>query len=114
MEKTEKQRTLLQNKCLHKFFTDVANAAQTNNLTMQQILAQSIELEPTPALIKELWRQIQIAMFCKASTKELSSKEVQEVYEVFNRFLGEKLQIHVSWPSNEVQMLSNLTEYDLH
>lgn len=110
MNKEEKQRTLLQNKCLHAFFTGVSDAARENNLTMQQILAQSVELEPTPMLIKELWRSIQVAMFQKMSTTELSTKEVQEVYEVFNRFLGEKFHIHVPWPSVEEQTMKSLTE----
>ena len=110
MDKEEKQRSALQNRCLHKFFTGVSDAARENNLTMQQILAQSVELEPTPALIKELWRSIQVAMFQKMSTTELSTKEVQDVYEVFNRFWGEKFGLHCAWPSLESQMLRTLTD----
>lgn len=113
MKKEPKQRSSLQNNSLHAFCSDVANQAKENGLTMQTILAQTIEVEPTPELIKSILREIGKTMYGKKSTADWTTKEMTEIYEVFNRFWGEKFGLHCEWPSLETQMLRNLTEDDL-
>lgn len=105
------QRTPSQNRSLHKFCTNVAQEAKANGLTMQVILAQTLELEPTMEGIKAIFRQIGKSRFGKESTKDLTTKELQEVYEIFNLFLAELPRpIHVPWPSVEEQMMQDLVK----
>lgn len=110
MNKQEKTRTTLQNASLHKFCSDVANQAKENGLTMQTILAQSIEVEPTPELIKSILREIGKTMYGKTSTADWTTKEMTEIYEIFNRFWGEKFSLHCPWPSLDSLMLRNITD----
>ena len=52
--------------------------------------------------IKEnVFKPIEAAMFGKVSTTQLNRVEVNEVYEVMNRWLGEKFGVHVPFPSEE-------------
>lgn len=105
----EKPRTLSQNASLHLFCQQVALAARENGLTMQKMLEGAIELEPTQEGIKSLFRQIAKAMYGCDSTKDLTTREMTETYEVFNRFLAEKPRcLHVPWPSEESLSLKNL------
>ena len=97
-----KPRTLLQNNSLHKYLTMLAEELQEAGLDMKQILKPHIEIPPTPELLKDhLWRPIQISMFGKQSTTELTTIEVNKIYEVLNRHLGEKFGVHVPWPAKD-------------
>ena len=99
------------NRSLHKLCTDVADEAIASGLTMQVILAKTLELEPTMEGIKAIFRQIGKSQFGKESTKDLTTKEMKEVYEIFNLFLAELPRpIHVPWPSLEEQMMQDLIE----
>jgi len=51
-------------------------------------------------------------MFDKESTRDLDkSKEIDEIYEVMNRFLGEKLKIEsIKFPSNDLDEELKLEE----
>ena len=39
----------------------------------------------------------------KHSTTELNTVDPSEIYEVLNRHLGERLGVHVEWPSEETR-----------
>lgn len=110
MNKEEKQRSLAQNRSFHKFCADVADQAKANNLTMQTILAQSFELEPTMERIKDILREIGKTMYGKTSTADWTTKEMTEVAEIFNRFWGEKFGLHCPWPSLEEQMMRTIVD----
>ena len=97
-----KQRTLQQNKSAHKYFELLAKTLNDAGLDIRKTLKPGIEIPWDAKLVKEhLWRPIQHAQLGKESTTELTTKEIQLVYETLNRFLGEKLSVHVPWPSQE-------------
>lgn len=78
---------------------------------MRKVLKPSIEIRWTPHNIKEyLWRPVQIASLGKESTKDLNTKEIDIVWETLNRFLGERLGVHVPFPSLEEQGLEELAK----
>lgn len=65
--------------------------------------SQKLKIAPsidwTPETVKEyLWRPVQKLQVQKESTTELTTKEVSEVWETLNRFLGEKHGLHVPFP----------------
>src|SRR6185503_8600520 len=65
-------RTPDQNRAMHKYFSLLAEALNDAGLTVQHILQKKIELNWTPMMIKELlWRDVQIRLFGKESTKDL-------------------------------------------
>jgi len=101
---TEKQRTLQQNKALHKLFQIVSDEFNLAGLTVQIVLEQMAELTWTPILVKELWRQLQIAMLQKGSTTDLTTKEIDTVFEPFAKFVAEQ-GIDIYFPSVEEIML---------
>ena len=98
-------RTLQQNNALHLYFKQVSDALNGAGLTIQEVLKNfTMEVEWTPDAVKTiLWKTAKKRMFGKTSTTELSkSQEIDQVYEVMNRFLGEKLKVEsISFPSIE-------------
>lgn len=97
----EKQRTLRQNRSLHKWLAQSAQALRDGGFTLKQVLASIPEVEMTPVAMKEIWRQIQITMTGKESTRDLTTKELQEVWEVVNREILLKRGITIPFPSEE-------------
>ena len=96
----EEQRTIQQNKALHKFFELLADELNGAGLDMRKTLKPEIDIPWNKETVKEyLWRPIQDLQLRKASTKELNTKEIDKIYDTLNRFLGEKLKIHVAFPS---------------
>lgn len=100
MDKIWGKRTLPQNSALHLFLTQLAEALNEQGITLQQLLARSVEVYPTMENLKEdLWRPLQIKMFAKKSTTELAKLgEINQIYDSINKavaFWG----IHIPWPS---------------
>ena len=86
----EKQRTPLQNKSLYKLFRLWADALNDAGKDMRVVLKpMGSQVWWDKDLVKEfLWRPIQRAQLGKISTTELSTKEIDEVYDTVNRHLG--------------------------
>lgn len=90
------QRTLQQNKSIHLFCEQVAESLNLAGYSIQEVLKNyTMDVEWTKDSVKELlWKTAQKRMFNKTSTRLLDkSKEIDAIYEVINRFLGEKLKI---------------------
>ena len=98
----KKQRTLTQNRAMHKYFSLLADEFNAAGLDMKKILKPEIDIAWTPTSIKEyLWKPIQKAMFSKESTTKLETNEITKIYETLNRFTAEKHQIGIDFPSLE-------------
>lgn len=102
VEKKKQQRSSQQNASLHLMFQQITAEMINNGQTMRDVMRKDFDIQPTPELIKEIWRTIQIAQTGKKSTTDLTKQEIDEVYEPFNKFIGEVLQIHCPFPSLEV------------
>lgn len=104
----EKIRTDKQNKALHLYFTHLAEALNENGLDMRKTLKPSIEIPWTPKTVKDyLWRPIMKAQVMKESTTELTTKEIDLVFDTLNRHLSEKFGVSVAFPSLEELMMEN-------
>lgn len=98
----DKQRTLQQNKALHKFFTMLADDLNQSGYDMKKVLKPGVDIPWNADTVKNyLWRPIQEAQLQKESTTELSTREIDVVYNTLNRHLGDKLGVHVPFPSEE-------------
>ena len=99
-EKPLKQRTIQQNRAMHKYFQLVADRLNDAGLDMRIVLKPEVEIPWAPASVKEyLWRPIQRLMLQKESTTMLTTRDIDRVYETLNRFLAEKHGVSEPWPS---------------
>ena len=73
-----------------------------------EALSKEIEHPWSAGLVKELiWRPVQLSFLREESTKKLSSKNINEIYDIINRYLGEKFGIYIEFPN-----INNLIDYD--
>jgi hypothetical protein len=105
----DKQRTDLQNKAMHKLFTMLSDQLNEAGLDMKKVLKPEIDIPWSSKNVKEyLWRPVQEAMLGKKSTTELTTKEIDQIYEVLCRHLGQKLGITMpDFPSYDQQNFLN-------
>ena len=98
----EKQRTQQQNRALHLWFRHLAEELNAAGLDMRATLKPEISIPWTGETIKDfLWRPVQKAQLKKESTTELTTSEIDVIWETLNRHLGEKFGVHVPFPSIE-------------
>jgi len=102
LEKEMKKRTQRQNRALHVYFQLLADELNGAGLDMREVLKPGVDISWTMETVKEyLWRPIQIVQLKKKSTTDLTTTEIDKVYETLNRFLGQKLKVSVPFPSIE-------------
>jgi len=101
-EKTYPQRTNQQNKALHVLFGLYAQTLNEAGLDMRKTLKPEVDIPWSGATVKEyLWRPVQIAQLNKKSTTELTTVEIDKVFDTLNKYLGEKHGLHTPFPSVE-------------
>jgi len=99
-DKEYPQRTKRQNKSLHLYYDFVALALNSSGLDMKKTLDPGMSIAWTPVSVKEcLWKPFQKAKFEKESTTELSTVEIQDVFEELSKYLSENFDIVIEWPS---------------
>jgi hypothetical protein len=112
MENKEETLTRQQQKAIHVLFRLLADELNLAGLDMKKVLRPEVDIPWTDKSVKEyLWRPVQRIMTGKESTTELckSNKEIDSIFDVINRHLGEKFGIHVAFPSIEEIMNSTRT-----
>lgn len=94
------QRTSQQNRAMHKWFTLLSEALNDQGYDMREV---KVDIPASPELVKEvIFKPVMQAYFPGVeSTTELTTKQMTQVYEVLNRAFGEKMGIHVPWPSED-------------
>lgn len=110
------QRTDKQNKALHLFLAQLAEALNDAGYDIKAVMAmfkEGMEVPFTPITAKELlWRPVQQAMYKKLSTTELDKhKEITEIHKVLMTRLSEKTGIeYIPFPF-ECKSCSGLSEH---
>lgn len=100
------QRTKRQNKALHVLFRLMSDNLNEHGLDMRKTLKPGVEIPWTPEAVKEyLWRPIQEAQLNKHSTTELTTIDIDKVFDTINKHMGEKHGLHVPFPSIEEILL---------
>ena len=106
---SEEQRTILQNKALHKYCELLAEALNDAGLDMKVVLKPEVDIPWTKESVKNhLWRPIQEIMMDKESTTEMSTADPGKIYEVLDRHISEKHGVHVEWPSNQENYMESM------
>ena len=104
LDKEEEKLTRQQQKALHLFFTLLANELNEMGLDQRKVLKPSIEIPWSGESVKEqIWRPIQEALYIKKSTTKLLKKEeIDKIYDIIVKHLGEKFGFSVpSFPCIE-------------
>lgn len=102
MDKEYPKRTLRQNKALHVLFSLLAQNLNDAGLDMRKTLKPGVEIPWTGKSVKEhLWKPIQKAQLNKQSTTELTTIEIDQVFDTINKHMGEKFSLHTPFPSIE-------------
>ena len=93
-------RTAQQNRAMHKYFELVATALSDSGQDVKTVI--KADAPWTAERIKELmWRPIMKVLTGKDSTTKLTKAEIDKVYDVMNRALGERCCVHVPFPSSK-------------
>ena len=94
------KRTTQQNKALHVLFQLLSDRLNEAGLDMKKTLKPEVDIPWSGNTVKEyLWRPVQEAQLNKKSTTELTTAEIDKVFDTINKLLGEKFGLHVPFPS---------------
>ena len=102
----EKQRTIQQNRCLQQYFGELAQALADGGFSLQEVF--QLPISPTKdnirqgfghTFMKALYPQLE-REDGKFSTKDLSTTQIQFLYDNINSATAEKFGISLDWPSH--------------
>ncbi len=91
------KRTLRQNRSLHKYFDELSKELNTQGIDVK-VLVENLRVDSTPEMMKNIFRSIASEKYGIKSTTELTTKQVNECYDEFNRVLATQ-GIHINFPS---------------
>lgn len=94
-----RQRSLSQNRALHKFCQQLADELNNAGLDMRKVMKQDVDIPWTMDAVKSnLWKPIQKSVTGLDSTTKPETSQYPAIYEVLIRHLGQKFGVHVQWP----------------
>jgi len=113
VSKQERIRTTQQNKAIHVYFRLVSDCLNEAGLDMRAVLKPEVEIPWSPKTVKEyMWKPIQRIQLRKQSTTELTTKEIDLIYDTMNRHLA-KHGVHEAFPSIQEIINKQRTHPDL-
>lgn len=97
-----KKRTNQQNKSLHLYCKFIADAFNDAGMDVKLVLSKDLDHPWTQTLVKELiWRRVQNSYLGKKSTTQLSITEIDNIFDIINKYIGQEFGIHCPFPSIE-------------
>lgn len=105
--------TRLQQKSIHKLFGQISAHCVAVGLDQKSIVnaLDAYQCPTSPQFVKETWRAMQVAITGKTSTTDLTRAEVDQVYDVFNKFWSELTGEHFAFPSIEALLTYDESHY---
>ena len=104
IKKTSKQRSGKQNNSQHLYLRMMAQAFNDAGLDQRMVInkfSDGFSIPVTMEFLKEVFQQVASGMFDKKSTAELTTVQIQDVYEAFIAGMGQKYGISRPWPHVE-------------
>jgi len=103
IKKESSNRTNKQNGAVHLYCSQLSQALNSEGLDVRMVVSPGVDMMWTPYLVKELlWKATQKTMFGKESTTQLKKVgEINDIYTVINKIIGERTGIYVHFPSIE-------------
>jgi O6-methylguanine-DNA--protein-cysteine methyltransferase len=105
MEENKPKRSLRENKAIHKYFSQVAEALTEHGRTVAD-LSKVFEVEdisPTGDTVKKIWKAVLEKQTGKTSTTEMISNDITEVFKEFHLKLSQMIYVDIPFPSIETQ-----------
>jgi len=99
-QNTPRKRTNKQNRSIHLGCSQIADILVENGISLQ-VAFKNIEVRPTMEVIKGIFRQIANAKFEVTSTADLTTSQVDKVWEDLIKPLSENTGVYFSFPSQE-------------
>ena len=104
IQKIVKHRTCQQNRAIFKYFRLIASALQESGYTLRTFtgtLKEGFEVAVTMEAVRAVAEQVSEDMFSKP-IKDLSTVEIQELYETINAGFGQSMGVSLPFPSDEL------------
>jgi len=96
------KRTPQQNKAMHLSFEWIAEALNEHGLYMNVFFKPGAEIPWDGRNVKEkIWRRLQVAMYGKRSTTELTTTELNKIVEYLQAHIAKTHGIIINFPSIE-------------
>jgi len=98
------KRSSRANNALHLLFRQMADALNDTGRTFvfKGLKGIDIEVKYTEALVKEtIWKPLQNALLEKSSTTQLTSKDIDLIFEILNKWFGEQ-GIQILFPCSSI------------
>lgn len=108
------QRTDAQNRAIHLYCAQLADALDREGHTLQNVVERikKAEIRPTQENIKEtVFKPMAKALFGVDSTTKLTTSQVDRVYEMVNAFIGREFHLYIPFPCDDQKQLENLGGY---
>lgn len=104
IEKEKKTRTAKQNNSLHDYFGLLAEKFNDGGLDQKAVMAkikEGVDIPWHKESIKEsLWKPMQEFITGETSTTKLTTAQVNQVYEILNKWTAQTFGVSVEFPSN--------------
>lgn len=94
------QRSLAQNRALHKGCQEIADLLIEQGISLQ-VLLQHLDVRPSMESIKAIYRDIARAKFEVTSTADLDTSQVNKVWEDLSKAVSETTGVYIGFPSYE-------------
>ena len=103
IHKIVKSRTTRQNAALFKYYRLMATALQEAGFSLRSFTAalrEGFEITVTMEAVRAVAENVSQDMF-KKPVKDLSTTEIQKLYETVNLGFGQSMGVSLPWPSSE-------------
>lgn len=92
-------RTLAQNRALHIYATEVATELNNSGIGID-VFFKNVQADHTMESVKFLWQGFAMAKYGKKGTSQLTTSELNAVFEEVNRHIA-SFGLHIPFPSQE-------------
>jgi ssDNA-specific exonuclease RecJ len=103
--KAEKPRTNKQNNSLHKYCRLMSNAMNSAEITQTLLFDSFKDMPTTEHSVKQAFQRVALSLYDTSETHTLTTKQMMDVYETFDKHIAKFLHVTVDWPSDEPPML---------
>lgn len=100
MQTKQKQRTIQQNKAIHLGAQNIADVLIENGVSLNKVI-QNLEVRPSMESIKDIFRSIAESKYGIKSTTELTTAQIDPVWEDLIKAVSEATGVFIDFPSRE-------------